>query len=65
MQKGAITQAQMKRALILTVGLICLSGLSLLFLAWQTMADFIGFMVLGGLSIVAAITYTVGTRPYG
>lgn len=55
----------MKRALILTVVLICLSGLALLFLAWQTMADFIGFMVLGGLSIVAAITYTVGTRPYG
>ena len=55
----------MKRALILTVALICLSGLALLFLAWQTMADFIGFMVLGGLSIVAAITYTVGTRPYG
>ncbi|STV97075.1 1,4-dihydroxy-2-naphthoate octaprenyltransferase [Klebsiella michiganensis] len=55
MQKGAITQAQMKRALILTVALICLSGLALLFLAWQTMADFIGFMVLGGLSIVAAL----------
>ncbi len=27
--------------------------------------DFIGFLALGGLSIVAAITYTVGTRPYG
>lgn len=65
MQKGAITQAQMKRALIVTVALICLSGLALLFSAWQTMADFIGFMVLGGLSIIAAITYTVGTRPYG
>ncbi|WP_308561978.1 1,4-dihydroxy-2-naphthoate polyprenyltransferase [uncultured Klebsiella sp.] len=65
MQKGAITQAQMKRALMLTVVLICLSGLALLFFAWQTMADFIGFMVLGGLAIIAAITYTVGTRPYG
>ncbi len=65
MQKGAITQSQMKRALIVTVALICLSGLALLFSAWQTMADFIGFMVLGGLSIIAAITYTVGTRPYG
>ncbi len=29
------------------------------------MADFIGFMVLGSLAIIAAITYTVGTRPYG
>lgn len=55
----------MKRALIVTVVLICLSGLALLFCAWQTMADFIGFMVLGSLAIIAAITYTVGTRPYG
>lgn len=65
MQKGAITQAQMKRALIITVALICLSGLALLAAAWQTMQDFIGFLVLGGVSIIAAITYTVGTRPYG
>ena len=34
MQKGAITQPQMKRALIVTVVLICLSGLALLFCAW-------------------------------
>jgi hypothetical protein len=36
MQKGVITQAQMKRALIVTVVLICLFGLALLFAAWQT-----------------------------
>lgn len=65
MQKGAITQAQMKRALIITVVLICASGLALLIASWQTMQDFIGFLVLGLLSIIAAITYTVGTRPYG
>ncbi|MDI5303828.1 hypothetical protein MJN76_31125, partial [Salmonella enterica subsp. enterica serovar Anatum] len=28
-------------------------------------ADFVGFLILGGLSIIAAITYTVGNRPYG
>ena len=65
MQKGAITQAQMKRALIITVALICVSGLALLIASWQSMQDFIGFLVLGLLSIVAAITYTVGTKPYG
>lgn len=65
MQKGVITQQQMKKALIVTVVLICLSGLALLFTAYQSMADFIGFLVLGGVSIIAAITYTVGTRPYG
>lgn len=65
MQKGAITQEQMKRAMIVTVALICISGLCLLFSAYQSISDFIGFAVLGLLSIIAAITYTVGTRPYG
>lgn len=65
MQTGIITAQQMKRALIITVMLSCVSGITLLLCAWQTMADFIGFMVLGALAIVAAITYTVGTRPYG
>jgi len=65
MQKGVITKEQMKRALIITVALICLSGIALLVASYQTMQDFIGFLVLGGVSIIAAITYTVGTRPYG
>jgi 1,4-dihydroxy-2-naphthoate octaprenyltransferase len=65
MQKGVITQAQMKRALIITVVLICISGLALVALACRTWADFVGFLVLGLLAIIAAITYTVGTRPYG
>ncbi|QEP92726.1 1,4-dihydroxy-2-naphthoate polyprenyltransferase [Klebsiella pneumoniae] len=56
---------QMKRALIVTVVLICLFGLALLCAARQSVGDFIGFLAPGGLSIVAAITYTVGTRPYG
>jgi len=65
MQKGAITQPQMKQALLVTVILSCISGLALVTAAYQTMADFIGFLALGGLSILAAITYTVGRRPYG
>lgn len=65
MQKGAITQAQMKRALIITVILICLSGFALVLVACKTFSDFLGFVLLGLLSIIAAITYTVGTRPYG
>lgn len=55
----------MKRALIITVVLICLSGLALVAVACHTLADFVGFLILGGLSIIAAITYTVGNRPYG
>lgn len=65
MQKGAITQQQMKRALVITIALTCVSGLALVAMAYQTMADFIGFLVLGCLSIIAAITYTMGNRPYG
>ncbi len=65
MQKGAISLAQMKRALIIVIVLSCISGLLLVTAATQTPADFIGFLVLGGLSIVAAITYTIGKRPYG
>ncbi len=65
MQKGAITQAQMKVALAIVVALICLSGLALVLVASKDFADFLGFLLLGLLSIVAAITYTVGTRPYG
>ena len=59
MQKGVITQQEMKRALIITVVLICLSGLALVAVACHTLADFVGFLILGGLSIIAAITYTV------
>lgn len=65
MQKGMISRTQMQRALVITVVLVCLSGLALLLAAWQSMADFIGLMTLGGLSIIAAITYTMGSRPYG
>ncbi|KAB0863664.1 1,4-dihydroxy-2-naphthoate polyprenyltransferase [Cronobacter sakazakii] len=65
MQKGAITAPQMKRAIQLTVALICVSGLALVYVACRSMADVLGFLALGALSILAAITYTVGTRPYG
>ncbi|WP_230940886.1 1,4-dihydroxy-2-naphthoate octaprenyltransferase, partial [Enterobacter asburiae] len=41
------------------------SGLALVTVASKTTSDFIGFLVLGLLAIIAAITYTVGTRPYG
>ncbi|WP_338883768.1 MULTISPECIES: 1,4-dihydroxy-2-naphthoate polyprenyltransferase [Xenorhabdus] len=65
MQKGLITAKQMKNALKLTVLLSCLSGSSLIAIACNNPNDIIGFLILGLLAIVAAITYTVGTRPYG
>lgn len=65
MQKGLISPSQMKKALILTAVLSIISGLCLLFLSCHTLSDFIGFLFLGLLSIIAAITYTVGIKPYG
>jgi len=65
MQKGVISQTQMKRALVVTIVLTCAFGLALVAVACRTLADVAGFLLLGVLAIVAAITYTVGTRPYG
>ncbi|CDL79291.1 1,4-dihydroxy-2-naphthoate octaprenyltransferase [Xenorhabdus cabanillasii JM26] len=65
MQKGLITAQQMKAALKITVLLSCLSGISLITVACHSPNDIIGFLGLGLLAIIAAITYTVGAKPYG
>ncbi|WP_099120865.1 1,4-dihydroxy-2-naphthoate polyprenyltransferase [Xenorhabdus sp. KK7.4] len=65
MQKGLITAQQMKTALKITVLLSCLSGIALIAAACHSLGDIIGFLGLGLLAIIAAITYTVGTKPYG
>jgi 1,4-dihydroxy-2-naphthoate octaprenyltransferase len=65
-QSGAISQSAMKRALMLFVVLSLLSGITLLIVAlgWDIKA-LLFFFGLGVLSIIAAIAYTVGRRPYG
>lgn len=65
MQKGVITPLQMKRALVITLVLTLFAGSALIIVACQKLQDIIGFLLLGLLAMVAAITYTVGTRPYG
>lgn len=65
MQKGLITLAQMKKALIVTIILTILSGITLIALACKKPSDVIGFVALGIIAIIAAITYTVGRKPYG
>jgi 1,4-dihydroxy-2-naphthoate polyprenyltransferase len=65
-QSGAISASSMKNAVILFVVLCLISGTSLLLVAlgfnYQLLFVFLG---LGILSIIAAIAYTVGKRPYG
>lgn len=65
MQKGLITQQQMKKALLITVLLTILSGAILVAVACDDVEDILGFLFLGLVAIVAAITYTVGKKPYG
>lgn len=65
LQSGMVSPRQLKGAIATLISLSAASGLSLLTMAlpsWQEVATFI---LIGFLAIVAAITYTVGKRPYG
>lgn len=65
-QSGQITPAAMKRAMIIAAILSLLSGLWLLWVALGSQLQlFFTFLGLGLLSILAAIGYTNGKRPYG
>lgn len=64
-QYGAITGAQLKQAVILLSILSFLSGALLTVYAYESIQDLIVFLALGAISIVAAITYTVGKKAYG
>jgi 1,4-dihydroxy-2-naphthoate octaprenyltransferase len=65
-QSGAVTKEQMRVAVIIFVLLSLASGVSLLLVSfgWEWRAIFF-FFGLGVLSIMAAIAYTVGKKPYG
>src|SRR5688572_10411260 len=65
-QSGAISAGQMKTAIGIFIALCLISGVSLLLISfglnWSAILFFFG---LGVLSILAAIAYTVGKKPYG
>jgi 1,4-dihydroxy-2-naphthoate octaprenyltransferase len=68
MQSGAISQAQMKRALIITTLLTLSCGMYLLWLVFSPRSQFMEallMLILGLAAIAAAIKYTVGSNPYG
>lgn len=64
-QKGAISVKELKWGLILIVVASFLSGSFLIGIAYECLSDLLAFAGLGILAIVAAITYTVGAKPYG
>ncbi len=68
-QAGKITANAMKNAIFVFSGLSFLSGISLLLVAfWKSenlLQNFIIFLGIGILAILAAIFYTNGKKPYG
>lgn len=64
-QKGGITARQLKNSLIILSASSLIAGGLLIALAYQNTTDLLAFALLGILAIVAAITYTVGAKPYG
>ena len=65
LQLGLITLNQLKKALWINTFLCILFGLTLIYLACNNIYEILSFILLGILSIIAAITYTVGKKPYG
>lgn len=65
-QSGLISATQMKFAIFIFVMLCLISGVSLLLVSFGlNWSALLFFFALGLLSILAAIAYTVGRKPYG
>lgn len=64
-QSGIISPTEMKRAMVICGFLSLVSGIWLLFKAFDDLLVFLGFLALGFLAIFAAINYTSGKNPYG
>lgn len=65
LQSGRITQSQMKKGIVITSIFTFILGLLLLLVSNLSMRGFITFLIIGIIAIIAAITYTMGKRPYG
>lgn len=64
-QSGAITPAQMKRAMLICALLALVSGCALITVALGLTVQTLCFLLLGLLAIGAAVKYTFGKNPYG
>ncbi len=64
-QHGLVNLKQLKQAILFTCLITLVGGLWLLKLANLDVRTFIGFVLIGVMAIIAAISYTMGTRPYG
>lgn len=64
-QSGAISPATMKRAMLIAGGLAFASGMALIIVALGFSSSTLLFLVIGLLTIGAAVKYTFGRNPYG
>jgi 1,4-dihydroxy-2-naphthoate octaprenyltransferase len=64
-QDGLLSIKEMKKAIWITGILSFCSGLALIYFALETKQDLLIFLSLGLFSIIGAIGYTMGKRPYG
>lgn len=65
LQSGALSATQLRLSLFATATLALLCGAALLAVARLDATGLLAFMLLGLLAVVAAITYTLGNKPYG
>lgn len=65
LQSGALSQQQLRLSLFVVAALCMASGLTLIWAAQPGTTALLVFTLLGLLSIVAALTYTLGSKPYG
>jgi len=64
-QSGIISLGEMKKAMLVLSALSLVSGLVLLYISLNDWKLFLLFLGLGIASIIAAVTYTSGSKPYG
>jgi 1,4-dihydroxy-2-naphthoate octaprenyltransferase len=66
-QSGIVTAVEMKRAMGLFATLSAITGLLLIFIAFEPsqLPMVLLFIVLGGGAVAAAVLYTAGSNPYG
>jgi 1,4-dihydroxy-2-naphthoate octaprenyltransferase len=65
LQSGVVSIKAMRQAIVINIILTMLAGLSLVLYAldsWESIFIFLGF---GVLAMLAAVAYTVGSKPYG
>ncbi|MCE0493929.1 1,4-dihydroxy-2-naphthoate polyprenyltransferase [Vibrio salinus] len=64
-QSGAVSLEDMKHAIWINMVFTVISGLTLIFIALDSVESILAFMGLGVLAMLAAIAYTMGNKPYG